>query len=233
MRPSSAGSSRISKLLLPFLTCAAISTASPLTGTAVGGGGGGQRCGGYRIDAIGGYLLRNGAGDLGAGIDRSGCRTFRAGRRGMFVSRRGAGRSGARTGGGAGRVRGVRCAGRGILFAGDGGLWRGRRGLAGLIRTIGRSLGVGLAGGRRFGARTLRAGRRRCRNHGCGGRVGGRRLLIRGSIGWSSGGLIGGRRRRGGLRSLSGGGVCGCGRGGVGCVAIRRCGCWGGRADHG
>lgn len=34
MRPRSAGSSRISKLLLPFLTDAAISTASPLNGTA-------------------------------------------------------------------------------------------------------------------------------------------------------------------------------------------------------
>ena len=34
MRPSSAGSSRISKLLLPFLADAAISTASPLNGTA-------------------------------------------------------------------------------------------------------------------------------------------------------------------------------------------------------
>ena len=33
MRPRSAGSSRISKLLLPFLTEAAISRASPLSGT--------------------------------------------------------------------------------------------------------------------------------------------------------------------------------------------------------
>src|ERR1700733_11890677 len=33
MRPRSAGSSRISKLLLPLLTEAAISTASPLSGT--------------------------------------------------------------------------------------------------------------------------------------------------------------------------------------------------------
>jgi len=33
MRPRSAGSSRISKLLLPFLADAAISTASPLNGT--------------------------------------------------------------------------------------------------------------------------------------------------------------------------------------------------------
>src|ERR1700744_1297153 len=33
MRPRSAGSSRISKLILPFLTLAAISSASPLSGT--------------------------------------------------------------------------------------------------------------------------------------------------------------------------------------------------------
>ena len=35
MRPSSAGSSRISKRLLPFLADAAISIATPLSGTAV------------------------------------------------------------------------------------------------------------------------------------------------------------------------------------------------------
>ena len=166
IRPRSAGSSRISKLLLPFLTRLRSRPRARSNGTRMGRRGRGQRSGAVALT-----WTREAVAERRR---RPGCwyrprrsPNFRSWCRGMVVRRRWRRSKPWAKRWRAGLARRVGGAvGGGVLLGGDGGLLRSPCGCVGLIRTLSVEALALVCARRRFGARTFRASPARARQRG-------------------------------------------------------------------